>query len=185
LGAVVDIIPLKLKDTFEVNPKVIGDSRGYFAETYLQAEFEEHGLSFEWVQENRSVSTKKHTLRGLHFQSPPTAQTKLVSVMQGRIFDVFIDIRKQSPTFGQWDAVELDGERCNAVLVPKGIAHGFCTLTERAVVHYKVDYPYSAESDRGIAWNDPDLEIEWPTLEPHLSDRDKALSTFADFESPF
>ena len=181
----MEINRLKLEGTFEVIPKIIGDSRGYFAETYLQAEFERHDLSFDWVKENRSISTRMHTLRGLHFQVPPAAQTKLVSVMQGRILDVFVDIRKGSATFGKWDSIELDEEKCNAVLIQRGFAHGFWTLTECVVVHYKVDNPYNAEADRGIIWNDHDLKIDWPTDDPLLSDRDKSLSGFAGFESPF
>lgn len=176
----MQIIPLKLPGTFEIRPKIIGDARGYFSETYLKNVFEEHGLSTEWVQENRALSSRVHTLRGFHFQRPPAAQTKLVSMAEGTAFDVFVDIRPGSVTYGKWDSIVLDAGKCNAVYVPQGFAHGYCTLSETAVVQYKVDHAYSPEDEGGIRWNDPDLRVEWPAAEPVLSDRDRELPFLKD-----
>ena len=181
----MELKPLKLEGTFEIVPSVISDTRGYFAETYRAGVFEEAGLVTEWVQENQSLSTRLHTLRGLHYQAAPFAQTKLISVCMGRVLDVFVDIRTGSSTYGQWDSVELKADRCNGVYIPVGFAHGFCTLEENVIVQYKVDSPYSKESEGGIFWNDSDLNIDWPTDKPVLSERDRALVAFADFVSPF
>ncbi len=179
------INPLKLEGTFEIILKKFGDSRGYFMETYSQKAFAEHGLQTVWVQENQSLSAKLHTIRGLHLQAPPMAQSKLVSVVQGEILDVFVDIRKDSKTFGQWDSIILSAENCKSVLVPRGFAHGFCTLTEDVIVQYKVDNLYSPECEQGIRWNEAEIGIEWNVETPHLSERDSNLPFFKDFVSPF
>lgn len=181
----MEIRPLKLAGTFEIIPKLIGDARGYFTETYIKKFFVENDLQTEWAQENQSLSAKRGTLRGLHLQAPPFAQTKLVRAVQGEILDVFVDIRKDSPTFGQWDSVHLSGENCKSVYIPHGFAHGFVTLTENVVVQYKVDNVYSREHELGILWNDPELGIDWEIDAPFLSDKDLQLSTFRDFVSPF
>lgn len=181
----MEIIKLKLEGTYEIRPHLIGDGRGYFVETYLEKGFADHGLQTVWVQENQSLSTDLHTLRGLHFQAPPHAQTKLVRAVVGKVLDVFVDIRKHSATYGQWDSIILSEDLCNAVYVPRGFAHGFCTLTENTIVQYKVDNPYNRESEGGIIWNDKDLAIDWQTDTPKLSERDSAMTDFAELTTRF
>ncbi len=181
----MEIKKLKLDGIYEIRPKLIGDERGYFTETYLEKVFAEHELQTVWVQENQSLSTELHTLRGLHFQAPPFAQTKLVRAVVGKVIDVFVDIRKTSSTYGQWDSIILSDELCNSVYVSRGFAHGFCTLTKNTIVQYKVDNPYKNESEGGIKWNDDDLAIEWKTKNPILSDRDKLMPVFDELTTPF
>ena len=181
----MQVLSQEIKGVFEVRPKVIGDSRGFFSETYRSDAFEEHGIGSNWVQENQSLSTRLHTLRGLHFQVPPKAQAKLVSVARGRILDVFVDLRKDSETYGKWGSVELDWQLCNRVFVPRGFAHGFCTLTDEVIVQYKVDEYYAPDFEQAFMWNDPVIGVEWPVGEPFLSDRDKSHPAFEDFETPF
>jgi dTDP-4-dehydrorhamnose 3,5-epimerase len=181
----VEIKPLKLEGTFEITLKRLGDSRGYFMQTYNKELFAVHGLQQDWVQENQSLSTRLHTLRGLHFQSPPFTQAKLVRVVQGEILDVFVDLRKSSLTYGHWDSVRLSEENCKTVYIPHGFAHGFCTLTEDVIVQYKVDNTYAPEFDMGIRWNDPDIGIDWNVNEPFLSPKDSNLPLHRDFVSPF
>lgn len=178
----MQINPLNIEGTYEIVPVLHGDGRGYFAETYLGKRFEEIGLVTDWTQDNRAMSSRPHTLRGFHFQSGETAQTKLVSAAQGRVLDVIVDIRKGSDTFGHWDSLILDSDQCNSIYVPKGFAHAYLTLSETAVVQYKVDAPYAPEREGGIRWNDPDLAIEWPTDDPVLSDRDRSLPYLKDLE---
>lgn len=181
----MEIRELKLKGTFEILPKIFEDDRGYFTETYRPEIFKENGLQTNWVQENQSFTRKQCTIRGLHFQSPPFAQTKLVRVAQGRILDVFVDLRLDSPTFGEWDSIELSGELCNTVYLSRGFAHGFCTLENDTLVQYKVDSVYSREHEGGLLWNDPDLAIDWNCDDPFLSGKDMELPQIAGFESPF
>lgn len=181
----MEINPLKLEGTFEIILKKFGDSRGYFMETYSQKVFAEHGLQTDWVQENQSLSSKLHTIRGLHLQTPPFAQAKLVSVVQGEILDVFVDVRKDSATYGQWDSIKLSAENCKSVFVPRGFAHGFCTLTENVIVQYKVDNLYAPDCERGIRWNDSEIGINWNVETPHLSEKDSVAPFFKDFISPF
>lgn len=181
----MEIKPLKLAGSFEIIIKKHGDERGYFMETYKQQIFAQYGLQTDWVQENESLSGKKYTIRGLHFQLPPAAQTKLLRAIQGEVLDVFVDLRKDSATYGQWDAIHLSAENCRAVYVPRGFAHGFCTLTENAIIQYKVDSPYAPEYDSGIRWNDPDLGINWETDSPVLSGKDAEAQFFRNFVSPF
>ena len=176
----MNIIPLKLPGTFEIRPVVHGDSRGYFAEIFVKEVFAEHGLITDWIQHNQAMSSSLHTLRGFHFQEGEFAQTKLVSAAVGRVLDVVVDIRKGSETYGRWDSLELGADSCNSIYVPKGFAHAYITLTETAVVQYKVDAPYAPEHEGGIRWNDPDLAVEWPTDAPVLSDRDRSLPFFRD-----
>lgn len=181
----MQINALKLEGTFEIIIKRIGDSRGYFMETYSRQAFAEHGLQTEWVQENQSLSEKKQTVRGLHFQKPPAAQAKLVRVVQGEVLDVFVDLRKESKAYGQWDCIVLSEENCKCVYVPRGFAHGFCTLTENVIIQYKVDHPYSPEHDSGIRWDDADIGVNWNVEDPVLSEKDKNAQFFKDFVSPF
>ncbi len=181
----LQIRPLRLKGTFEIRPRVLSDNRGCFAETYRSDVFKENDLTTLWIQENQSLTARKGTIRGLHFQSPPFAQTKLIQVPHGRILDVFVDIRKSSPTYGEWDSIELSSEQCNAVYIPEGFAHGFCTIDADTVVQYKVDSVYSAEHEGGIRWNDDRLGISWGTERPVLSAKDEELPAFSELVTPF
>lgn len=168
----MNIIPTKLDGVVIVEPAVFGDNRGFFMESYNSKKFKEIGIDYTFIQDNHSLSVETGVLRGLHFQLNPKAQTKLLRVAAGAIYDVAVDIRKSSPTFGQWVGVILSAANKRQLLVPQGFAHGFCTLVPNTEVLYKVDEYYSPEHDRGIAWNDPDLGIDWPTANPILSDKD-------------
>jgi len=173
--------PLKLAGTLEISMEPKCDHRGYFARSYDRDIFARHGLNTDWVQENQSQSVHKDTVRGLHFQHPPYTETKLVRVVRGAILDVFVDIRKDSKTYGQWDSVELTEDDLKYVYIPKGFAHGFRTLTEFATVQYKVDRVYSAEHDAGILWNDDDLQIDWGNVShPLVSEKDSKLPLLRD-----
>jgi dTDP-4-dehydrorhamnose 3,5-epimerase len=158
-----------------VTPKKHGDVRGFFSEVYNRTAFEGVGLHFGFVQDNHSLSAAVGTLRGLHFQTPPFAQDKLIRVSRGRILDVAVDIRRSSPTFGKYVAIELSAENWRQLLVPIGFAHGFVTLDPETEVLYKTTAVYSADNDRGIAWDDPDIGITWPLppAGPILSDKDR------------
>ena len=184
-GMGIEIVSLGLQGTYELRPKMIADKRGYFSEIYSRRECKSAGLSTQWVQENQAMSKQRNTLRGLHFQAPPMAQAKLVRVLHGRIFDVLVDIRRGSETYGHWESIVLDAESCNAVYVPHGFAHGYCTLSEDVVVQYKVDNYYSPSDEGGLPWDDPRIGIEWPTEEPLLSERDRVFRSFEEFNSPF
>lgn len=151
-------------------------------ESYNKRSFEEHGLNYSFVQDNFSSSQEVGTIRGLHYQLYPKTQTKLISVIAGELFDVVVDIRRNSPTYGQWIGEVLSFENKRQILVPKGFAHGFCTLQPNTQVHYKVDEFYSPEYDRGIRWDDPDIGISWPTRHPILSVKDKRQPLFNDAE---
>lgn len=181
----MQIKPLKLDGTFEIIPNRIGDARGYFMETYSRARFAALDLQIDWVQENQSLSQKKDTLRGLHFQAPPFAQAKLVSVAAGAVLDVFVDLRSDSKTRGHWDSIVLSTENSNSVLIPRGFAHGFRTLSENTIVQYKVDNIYSHAHEDGLCWNDPDFAIDWQTENPILSEKDEAAQFYRDFSNPF
>lgn len=169
-----------------IEPKVFGDARGYFFESYNQAMFKQHGLNYTWVQDNQSSSVKG-VIRGLHFQAPPFAQTKLVRVLRGSILDVAVDIRKGSPTYGQHVAVELSAENKLQLLIPAGFAHGFSVLSDHAEVMYKCDQVYNRESEGGLFYNDSTLNIDWrvPVDAAIVSDKDQILPRLSDFNSPF
>ena len=153
---------------------------------YDDSIFADKGLTTSWVQENQSLSNSKGLIRGLHFQRPPHAETKLVRVVVGAIWDVFVDLRRNSDTYGLWDALELSAENKMMVYIPKGFAHGFCTLSEQTLVLYKVDAYYMPEFEGGLKWDDEALGIQWPVDNPHLSVKDTTRwSTFRDFVSPF
>jgi len=181
----MEIKPLKLSGTFEIRFSPQLDVRGYFMRNYDEAIFSESGLSTSWVQESQSLSLQRDTIRGLHFQRPPFAETKLVQVIVGSVFDVFIDLRMASNTYGQWDSIELSSHAHNAVYIPKGFAHGFCTLTAETLIFYKMDVPYIANLQDGLIWNDTTLKIKWPTEAPIVSERDGHFRSFAKFISPF
>ncbi len=172
----------KIKDVIIINPKVYGDERGYFIETFRQDKLEAYlGFKVNFFQDNESKSSRG-VLRGLHYQLAPAAQTKLVRVIKGRVLDVAVDIRKGSPTFGQYVAVELSGENKRQLFIPRGFAHGFVVLEDDTVFAYKVDNYYSPENDRGIAFNDPAIAIEWgiELKALNLSDKDTKQPLLAD-----
>lgn len=171
-------IATKLPGVVLVEPDVFNDPRGYFLETYHAGRYAEGGIPGPFVQDNFSHSVR-NTLRGLHYQLQ-RAQGKLVMVLEGRIFDVAVDIRKGSPTFGRWDGVELTGENKRQLYIPPGFAHGFCVLSETADVLYKCTDVYSREDERGIIWNDPALAIAWPVTAPLLSDKDRAYKRLSE-----
>ena len=181
----MEITPLKLEGTYAIALKTHEDDRGYFVRSYDLGFFQEHGLQTNWVQENQSRSVRKHTVRGLHFQKPPHAETKLIRVIKGAVLDVFVDLRKESPTFGQWDSIELSAQNFKLVYIPRGFAHGFCTLEPDTIVLYKVDNYYAPKFEGGLRWNDPTLKIDWPAGDPFLSDRDRQAEFFDQFISPF
>ncbi|SPF55821.1 dTDP-4-deoxyrhamnose-3,5-epimerase [Candidatus Desulfosporosinus infrequens] len=165
-----------------LEPQVFNDARGFFQESYNQKTFIEAGLNYNFVQDNHSLSLDAGVIRGIHYQLNPKAQTKLVRVLAGAIFDVAVDIRQNSPTFGRWITVTLSAANKLQLLVPRGFAHGFCTLEPHTQVLYKVDEYYSPEHDRGISWEDPDLGISWPTKHPILSAKDLRHPTFKQAE---
>lgn len=179
-------IKTHLEDVLVVEPAVFGDHRGWFMETYSEAKFHEQELRYQFVQDNQSYSAVKGTLRGLHFQLNPKAQTKLVRCTRGSIFDVAVDIRQGSPSYGKWFGIELNAENKKQLLIPKGFAHGFMTLTEDVEVQYKCDELYAPECDGGILWNDPDIAIEWPIdVIPVLSAKDEHAPLLKDVTHNF
>jgi dTDP-4-dehydrorhamnose 3,5-epimerase len=174
---------LGLGEVVEIIPKKFGDSRGFFSETYQRQRFADAGITQDWTQDNQSYSAEKGVLRGLHFQVAPFAQDKLIRVLKGSIFDVAVDIRAGSPTYGKWVSCVLSTERFNQLLIPKGFAHGFLTLEPNVEVFYKVSAPYSPECDRGVRWNDPAIGVVWPLSEgqqPVLSAKDAAAPILAE-----
>lgn len=177
----MEIKERKLLGTFEITLKPNVDSRGFFMRTFDEQIFKKSGLSRNWVQENHSKTEQKNIIRGLHFQLPPFSETKLVRCINGAILDVFVDLRAGSKTFGQWDAIELSAENKKMIFIPRGFAHGFCTLTEISEVIYKVDNFYSKENECGIIWNDISLDISWPILNPILSLKDENNFTISEF----
>lgn len=175
---------LEIPDVVLIEAKPFTDSRGLFAETYKRSEFLRKGISQSFVQDNRSWS-RRGVLRGLHFQNSPHAQAKLISTIRGEIFDVAIDIRKGSPSYGRWVAETLSQDNHRLLYVPEGFAHGYLVLSEEADVIYKVSSEYSPENERGIIWNDPRLNIEWPIKDPILSSQDARHPTLADVDNGF
>ena len=179
----INVIQTEIPGVVIIEPKIFGDSRGYFYESYSQRDFEE---KVGKVQDNQSFS-HYGVLRGLHFQNPPYTQSKLVRVIQGKVVDVAVDIRKGSPAYGKYVAVELTGENHRQFFIPKGFAHGFVVLSETALFQYKCDEFYHPESEGAIMWDDPDLAIKWPVKaeDIELSEKDKHHPLLNDFESPF
>lgn len=183
----IDVEATSIPDVKIVRPKRFGDTRGYFSETYNEREFAKAGIDIKFIQDNESLSRNPGTIRGLHYQAPDYAQTKLVRALSGALFDVAVDIRAGSPTYGKYVSVTLSSENGIQLLIPKGFAHGFCTLEPDTRIFYKVDAYYSAEHDAGLIWNDPALNIPWPDAVQNvtISDKDKLLPSFETFVTPF
>ena len=179
-----NFIKTKIKDVYIIEPQVFGDNRGYFFESYKKTDFDDAGLVYNFVQDNQSKS-KKGVLRGLHYQKNHP-QAKLVRVLEGEVFDVAVDLRKNSPTYGQWVGVTLSSQNKKLFMIPRGFAHGFVVLSETATFTYKCDEVYHPEDEEGIIWNDPDIKIEWPiTGEVLLSEKDKSNKTLRELRTEF
>lgn len=185
--ATFSVTPLAIPEVLLLQPRRFADARGYFVETFSRRQFEEAGIGCDFVQDNQSLSLRRGTVRGLHFQVPLHSQAKLVRVLVGSVFDVAADLRRGSPTFGRWCGVTLTAEKGNQLFVPHGFAHGFCTLEPNTEVAYKVDDYYAPQCEAGLIWNDPYLGIDWPIEadEAVLSEKDAVLPRLADFETPF
>jgi len=176
--------PTVISDVLIIDPRVFSDERGFFMETYKRSEFAAQGIAETFVQSNHSKSSKG-TLRGLHYQNPPKPQGKLIRALGGEIYDVAVDIRNGSPTFGKWVAVTLSAKSKRMLYVPAGFAHGFCVTSEDAEIQYMTTEEYAPELEAGISWNDPDLAIDWPIAEPKLSPRDRAWPRLRDADNDF
>lgn len=178
-----NFIKTSIPDLYIIESRVFGDNRGYFMESYSKQEFHYAGLTMEFVQDNESKSNKG-VLRGLHFQTKHT-QGKLVRVVKGEVYDVAVDLREGSPTFGEWEGLLITEENKKQFYIPEGFAHGFLVLSEEAIFTYKCTDYYAPKYDGGVLWNDPDIGIEWPLetiKEPILSDKDQVQQTFAQFK---
>ena len=182
----MEIIKTNIEGVVIIDPRIFKDDRGYFFESFSQREFEEKVCKTTFVQDNESKSSYG-VLRGLHFQKPPFAQSKLVRVIKGVVLDVAVDIRKGSPTFGQYVSVELTGENHRQFFIPRGFAHGFSVLSEEVIFQYKCDNFYSPQSEGAIAWNDPDLNIDWriPAEKVVLSEKDSKHPRLKDWQNVF
>jgi dTDP-4-dehydrorhamnose 3,5-epimerase len=183
----VGVVSLEIADIKLVRPTRHHDDRGYFVESYNEEDFKRCGVPGGFVQDNESLSLRRGTVRGLHFQAPPHAQAKLVRVIHGAIFDVAVDLRIGSPTYGEWCHATLTADDGAALYIPRGFAHGFCTLEANTMVSYKVDDYYSRQCEDGIFWNDPDLAINWPVsaAEACLCDKDEGFLLLRNLVSPF
>lgn len=181
----MNVIETKLPGVVIVEPQVFGDHRGWFMESWSQKTMVDNGLNVNFVQDNQSYTARKGTLRGIHFQQYPMAQTKLVRVTRGAVMDVAVDLRKDSPTYRQWVAVELSAENRKQLLIPQGFGHAFLTLTDDVEFVYKCDNFYSKEHDRNIRFDDPELGIEWGIAEPILSEKDAAAPFLKDSDCNF
>ena len=173
-----EVVPTKLDGVVLLEPAVHGDDRGFLVETFSEPAWAEAGIDVPFVQDNHSRSSEG-ILRGIHFQTHP-GQAKLVRAARGRIWDVAVDLRRDSETYGQWEGYELDDERHRQLFVPAGFGHGFCVLSEVADVHYKLSTLYDPETEAGIAWDDPDVGIEWPITDPRTSERDRNAPRLAE-----
>jgi dTDP-4-dehydrorhamnose 3,5-epimerase len=180
----MEVIETKIKDLLIVKPKVFADSRGYFFESYNEGVFKKHGIDAYFVQDNQSLSNAG-VLRGLHLQAPPFAQGKLVRVITGAVLDIAVDIRKESATYGEYVAIELNEENKTMFYIPPGFAHGFLTLRDNTIFSYKCTNLYNKDSEMTVLWNDPDLKINWNISDPILSEKDITGTPFKLFKSPF
>jgi dTDP-4-dehydrorhamnose 3,5-epimerase len=177
----MEVINLPLAGAKLIRPRIFRDSRGFFFESFSAARYRDSGMPEQWVQDNHSLSAQG-TLRGLHYQSTP-GQAKLVRVTRGRIFDAFVDIRPESPTFGKWHGEIIDAEDHVQIYIPVGFAHGFCVMSDVAEVQYKVSTPYDGAHECSIRWNDPEIGVVWPVTAPLLSERDQTSESFAAFKA--
>jgi len=180
----MEFIETDIKDLFIIEPKVFEDSRGHFFESFTTKSFSEKNINANFVQDNQSLS-QKGVLRGLHFQAPPYAQGKLVRVIKGAVLDVALDIRKKSPTYGKYIAIELTEQNKKMLWIPEGFAHGFSTLADNTIFAYKCTNYYFKDSEGCISWNDNSLAINWKIENPTISEKDKQGLSFAEFISPF
>jgi dTDP-4-dehydrorhamnose 3,5-epimerase len=180
----MEVIKTKIEGLLIINPKVFGDVRGYFFESYNDSVFKEHGIDVEFIQDNQSLSNSG-VLRGLHFQAPPYDQGKLVRVITGAVLDVAVDIRKNSTTYGEHIAIELSEDNKTMFYIPPGFAHGFLTLKDSTIFSYKCTNLYNKASEGTVLWNDSDLNINWNISNPVLSEKDLVGTIFKDFSSPF
>lgn len=178
----LDVKPLAIPEVLLITPKRHGDARGWFAETWSRKAYAAVGITCDFLQDNQAYNATRGTLRGLHFQKSPHAQAKLVRVLKGAIFDVAVDLRAGSPTYGRWVAAELTAEGGEQLLVPRGFGHGYQTLTDNCELAYKVDGDYAPDVEAGVIWNDPDLAIAWPLAPSALSDKDTALGLLKDLQ---
>ncbi len=179
------IIKTEIEDLLIIEPDVFGDNRGWFCETYTKYKYEQFGITNEFVQDNQSYTSQKGTLRGLHFQNSPMAQSKIVRVVAGKVMDVAVDIRKGSPTYLKWVGVELSAENKRQFYIPRGFAHAFVTLEENTEFVYKVDNYYSKECDRSIRFDDPSISVKWPISDPILSEKDLKAPLLKDSDCNF
>ena len=177
-------IKTKLKGAFLMDLEFLTDERGFFARTCCRKEFEQHGLNSDWVQCNISYNKRKGTLRGMHYQVDPYAETKLVRCTMGAIYDVIVDLRPDSKTYRQWIAAELSAENRKMIYIPQGFAHGFQTLVDNSEVFYQMSAFYAPECARAVRWNDPQFEIRWPETERTISQKDKMIEDFEPAEGP-
>lgn len=178
----MEFIPTKLEGVFIVEPKVFGDERGFFLESWSRRAFEDAGLFYDFVQDNHSRSARKGILRGIHFQRGVSAQAKLVRCVRGAVLDVAVDLRRESPTYKQWVAVELSAENHRMLLIPRRFGHGFLTLTDDVEFLYKADNFYDPDADGGVRWNDPELGIDWGVTDPVLSKKDQTSPFLREIE---
>ncbi len=181
----ITVSETELDGVLIIEPKVFGDNRGWFMETYSRRDFENAGITAEFVQDNRSFSSKKGIIRGLHFQRNPMCQAKLLTCLKGEILDVAVDLRKDSPTYKKWISVKLTAENKKQIFIPKGFAHGFLTLTDDVEIMYKCDELYSPECDGGIRFDDPEIGVEWDVENPILSEKDKNAPFLKDIKLDF
>ncbi len=181
----MNIVKTDVLDVYIIEPKVFGDQRGWFMESWSERDMKDAGILYNFVQDNHSFSAQKGTLRGLHFQKGEAAQAKLVRCTRGAVLDVAVDMREGSPTYKKWVGVELSAENHRQLLVPRGFLHGFLTLTEDVEFLYKTDNFYNAEADRNILWNDPELGVDWGILNPILSEKDAKAPLLKDSDIDF
>jgi len=180
----VEVKEIHIQGPLVLQPRVFYDERGYFFESYNKELFEKLGISLDFLQDNQSLS-QQGAVRGLHFQAPPFAQGKLVRVVQGAVYDIIVDIRRRSATYGQHFGIELSAENFSMLWIPPGFAHGFSTLRDQTIFQYKCTNVYNKDSEGGVLWNDPALGIDWKIKDPILSPKDLVLPTLANLESPF
>lgn len=179
------VLKTNIEGLYIIEPKVFGDNRGWFMESWSQKKMEEAGLHYNFIQDNHSYSSVKGTLRGLHFQKGSHSQAKLVRCAKGAVLDIAVDLRKGSPTYKKWYSIELSAENKKQFLIPRGFAHGFLTLTDEVEFLYKADNYYNFESDRNIIWNDEEIGVEWGISNPILSEKDAKAPKLCDSDADF